>query len=186
MRQVVRRRSGKNSVIVGGVALRFGERLISAARAAGEVAMMRGPPVQLLDDGLRFDRHLVDAAMRPVSHDADVEFALRYGPCTIVPVALMARVGTADCVPLVQSLSHPPVRQGPPEGAETEPLEAAVPVLERHPDFEMNRGCHDSRDPAEGAMYLDRRLESQAFLSARDGVPGARMNRFRAGDSRLR
>ena len=80
----------------------------------------------------------------------------------------------------------PPYGSAPQEGTEAKTLEAAVPVLERHPDFELNRRFDDTCNTTERAMNLHRRTESYAVLRTGDGVRAADMDRFGARDPCLR
>ena len=50
---VVRRIAGDDAVVVLGIALRFGERLVSARRAADEVGVLGEPALRVADDQLR-------------------------------------------------------------------------------------------------------------------------------------
>ena len=140
MRKVVRGRARQNSIVVGRIALSFRHRLKSAARASGEVAVLRGPPVHALDDRLRLHRHLVNAAMRPVLDDYWFRAPFDIAQVPSSALTLMTGVGTAHRVAPVQRLRHGPVRQLALKSAETKTLEAPVPVLERHPDSKLIAG----------------------------------------------
>ena len=165
---VVRRCACENAVVVLGVALCFGERLMTTARATGEIAVPRRIAIKRTDDRLRLHRHLVDAAMGPVVDEARVQLAVRTDhPGGITTAALVPGIGGGDCITFRHRRSHRLVLNRAEQCTQAHALEAAIPVRKRHPYLEVDGRLNGTGHTAEGRLHDDR-----IGLGARDGEAG--------------
>jgi hypothetical protein len=61
-------------------------------------------------------------------------------------------------------------------------VKTAVPSVERHPGFEVDRRLDDSRHTAERAMNLDGSTEAYSIFRSRNSVLITHVNGFRTSD----
>ena len=162
----VRRCAGDDAVVVVRKALRLGEALASAGRAAVPVRPPRAAAVERVDDRLRLDGHLVLGAIREVDE--------LFGMAEREPAAAagVARIGRARRVAALQRVGHRRITDRPRPAAVADRLELAVPSGRRQPHFDLDVGVARRRQRRRDAAERRKRGErSSARAPARRRDP---------------
>jgi hypothetical protein len=143
VREAKHGRAGDDTVVVVGVALRRHETLAAARRAAVEIRVLRRSPVVCFDDGLRFERHLVNRTIAVVDDALAVE----------QPRGIrrdVARVRRRRGVAVTHGLGHRRIADDAGEAAAADGLEPAIPSgAFGQPHLEVDRWRNGTRDAAE-------------------------------------
>ena len=133
MSDVIRRSAGHDAVVIGRIALRFGEALLAACRAAVPVSELRGLAVERLNDEFRIDCHFVDGAIGPI----DELFGMAEGPALVV--ADVAGVGARGGIAAIQLRCERGVTNLADEAAVSDGFKFSVPARsDRKPDFKTD------------------------------------------------
>ena len=132
MRPVIGGIAGDDAVVIARIALRFGQRLKAALRAAAEVGMLGRGAIEGPDDGLVGLRGHVHGAMREVDHALHVPLR----PVRVV-VGDVARIGAAGRIAAPQRIEHRGVVDGARQAAVAGRQQFPVP-RRGHPEFEMD------------------------------------------------
>ena len=149
---VVRRIAGDDAVVVVGKALRLGERLMPAARAADEVRVIGKAAGMVAHDQFRVLGHHVNRSIRPVDDFLGVTLTEFHVIAGVSGVGARGRVATA------QRRGQRGVADRTRIAAVSDTLELTVPCVgRRHPDFEPDlrvaRGPCDRFDAAERGQH---------------------------------
>ena len=132
---VVRRIAGDDAVVVVGIALRFGQRLLAAGGAADEIRLVGEAAAGVADDQLGRLGHHVHRAVAVV----DQLFGMALAELHVV--AGVPGVGAGGRVAAAQRGRHRGVRDRSLIAAVAHALELAVPRLDRrNPDLELDFG----------------------------------------------
>src|ERR1051325_8094587 len=128
-------RAGDDTIVVGGIALRFGDSLATTDRAAVEVRVLRRDSVITVGDRLRLHRHLVHSAIRDVREFLRMSERERGGVADMASVGARCRVAGGECC------RHGGIRDraGPPTVSYG--LELSIPYCAvREPHFDLDIG----------------------------------------------
>src|SRR6185503_5038312 len=167
-RPVVCRRTGKDTVVVLWITLRLHQSFATAVGAPSEVGALRCGAVERRDDGFGDASHFMNASITEV----DDLRRMAQSPSSVDGRAGVSRVRASGNVAMLERGSEFEVIDGASEAAVRETLKLAIPILERHPDFDVDVGIGSGMGfrnyPAEGG---------QLFVERGDVGPGKRMAR---------
>ena len=169
-----RRIARDNAVEVAGKALRFHQRLAAAIGAGIEIGFRLGLAVVGQDDLLRKLGGEMHRAPPEILH----LLRMAKGPAGIAGFRAMTGVGTSDGKTADEITGHLAHADGTSESAIACAEKAAVPILTRQPDFEVD--CR----VAGGSQHAGNATERGQMLERRDAGNGQRARRygFRHGD----
>src|SRR5579872_537409 len=127
---------GDDTVVVGGKALGFHQRLASAVRAGAEVRVSR----PLAVEGARDCFSLVRGFMNGTVAEIDDLLRVPERPCRIRTTGLVPGIGGSCRVAVAQSGGHGSVVDGSGKAAIARAFKFPIPAGARQPGFELNVG----------------------------------------------